>query len=123
MGGVRASNAPAEQNYLVWFASGTIEGQSFPTPAKSNKERLLQSGGNSSWGNIPVGGFVRIYIPVDDTGKVLNPKFYVYMIDGKGHGVVIDDDNIESDDLERSNVVLSGATLPQYTGVMCNVDG
>ena len=120
-GGIKPSGASVDQNYIVWFSSvpdgvnKTFGESTVTTAAKRNFEKLIQNGGKSSWGNNDVLGFVII--------KVLggnSTEYYVYMVDEKGHGVVIEDTIVEN--LKRSNVV-ENAVLPDIQGATtCNVD-
>lgn len=73
--------------------------------ALNNKDALIQSGGKSSWGNSNVAGYVK----VDLSGT--NPKYFIAIIDEKGHGF----GDADSDTVKRTTVLedaSSAVSLP-----------
>lgn len=120
-GGIKPSGVSSDQNFIVWFSSvpsssdKKIDGKSSKNSYYLNYEKLMQSGGKSSWGSNDIMGFVIV-----KTVTSTNPEFYVFMVDEKLHGVVIED--YKSDDLAREHVV-ENAHLPDMSdAVLCNVD-
>lgn len=75
-----------------------------------NANNLLESGGNSSWGNAPIKGFVKVQVyDADDTvdGKVIKNAQTVYSVqiaDSAKHGIK---SFIESDTLARGDIKTS----------------
>ena len=129
--GLKPSSAAADTDYYVYFASntGAVEatdyGIAFTQDDADNQKQLVQSGGKSSWGSAEVGGFVKIHTGADITE---NNKYYVNMVDSKGHGINanVNADNADtSDELERGDVNISGAklTAPSATPNKCKLVG
>ena len=88
-------------------ASANPEGKYYvEIDSNSNKNNLLESGGNSSWGNAPVQGIVMIEIKT--TGlKNAQTTYSIVLTDTAGHGV---DSFVESDTLARGNVKTADAS-------------
>ena len=119
--GTRATGAAAG-DYEIWFdtaaSDAAVNSISAPTGATptQNKERLIQSGGKSSWGTNDVIGYVKVNI---NSG---NPKYYVYISDAKGHGTVAASDATEADRLTRNDIKDKDAVIPTTSGTICNIE-
>lgn len=88
------------------------------TGGKSGLVELVEKGGNSSWGNKPVKGYVRINV-----SKEGRPKFYILLSDGT-HGIL---DGTVATDLRRSSLKIGDNGLAFPSGgksfLPQNVDG
>lgn len=104
---VRATGAGAG-NYYVWVSTGAVSGITAGAGATDNKDRLIQSGGKSSWGSNDITGYVRVYL----ASATANPVYYVYIADSKQHGIKADVDK-PSDQLERADVGDTVTSLPE----------
>lgn len=61
---------------------------------------LLESGGKSPWGNADLFGYVKIKVE-RDSNENQTTKYYIYLTDKQGHGIV--NDQKQSDKLERED--------------------
>ena len=102
------SSAVDDGDYYILINSKSGAKETLPT--------LVDQGGQSSWGNRDVNGYVRVNVSTtagvdsnNDGTYEVEPrrvtKFYVALSDGT-HGLV-DDDTLTTDELKRGNVVMS----------------
>lgn len=86
-GGVKSTAVKTRVQYTIGFATGDVSNVSIRDDIKNNAQRLLQSGGKSSWGNNDVIGMIVVTVGPKDTMLMISmcdqKRHCIFGIDGQ----------------------------------------